>query len=96
MRAGAPVAPVIFGIVARGDSLSEETEGFIVFLEIDENINLDERDVGMVDLVRDTYLVRIADGAIPQPLGMYSAENWEIMFPQFRGSSIMKGVPLPI
>ena len=71
MSAGAPLPPAIFQIIAIPDSLSEDTEGFIVYLELNESA-LDERDVGQVTLLRDAYLIRILDQAAPiLPLGKY-------------------------
>ena len=40
------------------DGVGEEVEGLIVLLEVLES-ELDERDVGQVDLARAAYLVRI-------------------------------------
>lgn len=60
MRAGAPVAPIFFDISAVSDSLRENVEGFIVYLEADES-TIDVRDVGQIDLVREAYVVRIVD-----------------------------------
>ena len=37
----------------------ENVEGFIAFLELGEESEFDARDVGQVELVRNSYLIRI-------------------------------------
>ena len=45
-------------IEAYQDGIAEQSEGFVLLLEIDES-ELDPRDVGNVSLSRSVYLVRI-------------------------------------
>ena len=47
------------------DGIAEQSEGFVLLLEIDES-ELDPRDVGNVSLSRSVYLIRInQSGIIP-------------------------------
>lgn len=70
IQAGAPLPPQIFSIITTPDSLSEDAEGAILFLEFQE-LELDERDMGQVQLVRDSYLIRINDSrGIEEPEGI--------------------------
>ena len=59
-----PIPTLFFGFPVYQDGVDEEIEGFVVFLEVLES-ELDERDVGQVNLTRPAYLVRI------NPSGMY-------------------------
>ena len=52
-----PVPPPL-DIFAYIDGLPEETEGLVVYLELEES-ELDPRDVGQIALERSTYLIRI-------------------------------------
>ena len=56
--AGGFVSPGFFSFEVYEDGVAEEVEGFVLFLEVLES-ELDERDVGQVDLARAAYLVRI-------------------------------------
>ena len=58
VRAGLPLPPQAVEILTLPDSSPEGTEGFIVFVEVQES-ELDERDVGQVELIRSAYLIRI-------------------------------------
>ena len=58
VQAGAPLPPQMVQIFTFEDTLPENTEGFIAFLELQES-ELDARDIGQVELVRSAYLVRI-------------------------------------
>ena len=55
---GFPPVNLSFGIMAYLDGLPEETEGLVVYLELDES-ELDPKDVGQIALERSTYLIRI-------------------------------------
>lgn len=58
--AGGFVAPGYINLYAYEDGLAEEeTEGFLIYLDLLES-ELDERDVGQVNLSRSVYLVRIS------------------------------------
>ena len=61
--AGGFVFPNFFLLAAFLDGIPEQTEGFVLFLEIIES-ELDPRDVGNVSLSRSVYLVRINDSGI--------------------------------
>ena len=69
LSVGGPLPPTIFDITAKQDDISENTEGFVVYLKVGES-ELDERDVGQVDLVRDAYLAQILDVTAVPPLGI--------------------------
>ena len=56
--AGGTFSPSFLEIVTYYDGVTENLEGFVLFLEIAEP-ELDERDVGNVSLSRSTYLLRI-------------------------------------
>ena len=58
MGVGLVLVPPPLGIFAYIDGLPEETEGLVVYLELDES-ELDPRDVGQIALERSTYLIRI-------------------------------------
>ena len=58
MGVGLVPVPPHLGILAYIDGLPEETEGLVVYLELDES-ELDPRDVGQIALERNTYLIRI-------------------------------------
>ena len=58
MSVGLVLVPPPLGIFAYIDGLPEETEGLVVYLELDES-ELDPRDVGQIALERSTYLIRI-------------------------------------
>ena len=55
---GSVAPPPRVGVSIHDDGVAEEVEGLVVLLEVVES-ELDERDVGQVDLIRSTYLGRI-------------------------------------
>ena len=58
MSVGLVLVPPPLDIFAYIDGLPEETEGLVVYLELEES-ELDPRDVGQIALERSTYLIRI-------------------------------------
>ena len=57
------------------DGLSEDVEGFIIYLQLLDEPELDARDVGQVNISRAVYLVRINQSGITKifPLFYHSA-----------------------
>ena len=45
------------------DGVAEESEGFVLYLDLVES-ELDPRDVGLVNISRNTYLIRINESGI--------------------------------
>ena len=56
--AGGFVAPGYINLTAFSDGMEEELEGFVIVLRLLES-ELDPRDVGLVNISRSIYLVRI-------------------------------------
>ena len=56
--AGGSFSPPSLSLNAYQDGVAEESEGFILYLEIVES-ELDPRDVGSVSVSRSAYLIRI-------------------------------------
>ena len=52
------------------DGIAEQSEGFVLLLEIDE-LELDPRDVGNISLSRSIYLVRINQSGITPTIHNY-------------------------
>ena len=61
--AGGFVFPPTLSLDAYQDGINEQSEGFVLLLEIVES-ELDPRDVGNVSLSRSVYLVRINQSGI--------------------------------
>ena len=77
VQAGAPLPPQTIQITTFADSLPEDAEGAILVLSFEES-ELDERDVGQVQLVRDSYLVRINESVgIQEPEGKEKRDSVE-------------------
>lgn len=69
IQAGVPLPPQRIQISTVRDSLPEDAEGAILLLRFQE-LELDERDMGQVQLVRNSYLVRINESlGIQEPEG---------------------------
>ena len=62
-QAGGMFSPPELYLEAYQDGIAEQSEGFVLLLEIDES-ELDPRDVGSVSLSRSVYLVRINQSGI--------------------------------
>ena len=56
--AGGLFVPELLPLEAYEDGLSEELEGFVLLVYVDES-GLDERDMGFVNVTRSTFLMRI-------------------------------------
>ena len=56
--AGGSFSPPSLSLNAYQDGVAEESEGFVLYLEIVES-ELDPRDVGSVSVSRSAYLIRI-------------------------------------
>ena len=54
---------LLYNFIVTEDGVNEDTEGFVLLLEVPES-ELDERDVGRIDLERSSYLVRINPSGI--------------------------------
>ena len=61
--AGGFVAPGYINLNAYSDGIEEELEGFVIILRLLES-DLDPRDVGLVNISRSIYLVRINQSGI--------------------------------
>ena len=61
--AGGVFEPPELYLDAYQDGIAEQSEGFVLLLEIEES-ELDPRDVGSVSLSRSVYLVRINQSGI--------------------------------
>ena len=61
--AGGFIFPPTLSLDAYQDGVAEQSEGFVLLLEIEES-ELDPRDVGNVSLSRSVYLVRINQSGI--------------------------------
>ena len=72
VSAGAPLPPLRIQISTILDSMPEDAEGAVLLLRFQES-ELDERDMEQVQLVRNSYLIRINESVgVQEPEGRNS------------------------